>query len=101
METARELWLTAGMELATAAGFMRSTFGCGLTAWVSQAGLLSQRHDPTSPRVPDDHFGAYLSAVLLQILRFPRTSNLGQITNHSISLFAPTLSRLTKVDILD
>ena len=25
MET-RELWLTAGMELATAAGFMRSTF---------------------------------------------------------------------------
>ena len=30
--TARELWLTSGMELATAAGFMRSAFGCGVTA---------------------------------------------------------------------
>ena len=29
LETARELWLTAGMELETAAGFMRSTFKFG------------------------------------------------------------------------
>ena len=43
LETARELWLTAGMELATAAGFMRSTFGCGVTAGDSHAGLLSPR----------------------------------------------------------
>ena len=42
METARELWLTAGMELATAAGFMRSTFGCGVTAGDSHAGLLAE-----------------------------------------------------------
>ena len=27
LDSARELWLTAGMELATAAGFMRSTSG--------------------------------------------------------------------------
>ena len=39
----RELWLTAGMELATAAGFMRSTLGCVLTAGDSHAGLLSPR----------------------------------------------------------
>ena len=31
---ARELWLTAVLELATAAGFMRSTFGCGVTTGV-------------------------------------------------------------------
>ena len=37
METARELRLTAGMELATAAGFVRSTFGCCVTAAVSLA----------------------------------------------------------------
>ena len=43
LATARELWLTAAMELATASGFMRSTFGCGVMAGDSHAGLLSQR----------------------------------------------------------
>ena len=55
METARELWLTAGMELATAAGFMRSTFGCGVTAGDSHAGagvrvLLSNPDGPALRR---------------------------------------------------
>ena len=49
--TARELWLTAGMELATAAGFMRSTFGCGVIAGVSHAELLSPRRS-CSGRLP-------------------------------------------------
>ena len=37
LETARQQWLTAGMELATAAGCLSSTFGCGVTAGVSHA----------------------------------------------------------------
>ena len=48
--TAREMWLTAGMELATAAGFMRSTFGCGIMAGVSHAGLLPPRRSCSGRR---------------------------------------------------
>ena len=46
LETAREQWLTAGMELVAAAGLMSSKFGCGITAGVSHAwvsGSLSPR----------------------------------------------------------
>ena len=51
LESARKQWLTTGMELATAAGFMSSTFGCGVTAGVSHAGLLLLRQS-CSGRLP-------------------------------------------------
>ena len=43
LEITGEQWLTSRMELTTAAGFMSSTFGWGVTAGVSHAGLLSPR----------------------------------------------------------